>query len=88
MPRSKSNRPRYKSGRVIPRTYGTSLRISDEDLRAGIYPPGDVRNEPSVKAWCLDALQRSVDLAPYFGHRADYVGHRAHCSHCGALSGV
>ena len=29
-------------------------RISDEDLAAGIYPEGDVRNQPAVRAWMAE----------------------------------
>lgn len=70
-----------------PRARGVKrpARISEADLAAGIYPEGDVRNRPEVRAW-LDfwaakgPFKLPKDLAPV------WVGHRRPCASCGRLT--
>lgn len=81
----RQNGPRYKNGKLIPARYRTSLRISQEDLEAGIYPEGDVRNQPDVRRRMEEirgsklVLPRGLPPVPGAGRC---------CPTCGRHSGV
>ena len=80
--------PREPSGRIQrPRKPRPGL-IPFDDLVAGIYPEGDVRNEPAVWKWLRPARERmrdrrSVELPQ--GLPAVWTGSRHRCEECGTL---
>lgn len=61
----KHGRVRYPNGALVPLGTTRAERICDEDLAAGRYPPGDIRNRPEVRAAL--AAARPVDLEPFRG---------------------
>lgn len=54
------DRPREPSGRLQRPSKAKIKRIPQSELDAGIYPAGDMRNEPAIAEWIRD--RRPVDL--------------------------
>jgi hypothetical protein len=76
--------PREPSGR-IKRPSKAKWRegmISPEDLEAGIYPEGDVRNRPEVRDWMRDNPWRGLPPPRSFEER---FAARPRCPCCGEL---
>lgn len=78
--RAPDGSPREPSGR-LQRPRKDTGRISEEDLRAGIYPDGDVRNQPAVR----ERMLRSRPVKLPSDLPAIWVGPRTRCASCGAL---
>lgn len=79
-----SDVPREPSGRIQRpgRAKWRERMISPEDLAAGIYPEGDVRNRPDVRDWMRDNPWRGLPALGTFEQR---FAARPRCRCCGAL---
>lgn len=84
MGRHKQPGHRYPNGRLVPAAnLGAWLgRISPEDLDAGVYPDGDVRNLPQVRERFEELKRKGLELPR--GLPPVWVGHDEHrCPTCG-----